>query len=155
MRERCQIAKADFAIAATESSTGFINSAPSSRVGPASQTYRAAPPAQRSRGLFCFGEPSGPFGISMSERSAPPQYVRSSSGPIASASNRERWAFASEKVGEMTDEPREPLSMHDFVVRRLMEETGITEQQARKLVADLGYQWSSLLREARLLAKKR
>ncbi|MBB6469935.1 hypothetical protein IHE39_17095 [Aminobacter carboxidus] len=55
----------------------------------------------------------------------------------------------------MTDEPREPLSMHDFVVRRLMEETGITEQQARKLVADLGYQWSSLLREARLLAKKR
>ncbi|QOF73271.1 hypothetical protein IG197_09565 [Aminobacter sp. SR38] len=55
----------------------------------------------------------------------------------------------------MTDEPREPLSMGDFLVRRLMEETGITEQQARKLVADLGYQWSSLVREARFLAKKR
>jgi hypothetical protein len=59
------------------------------------------------------------------------------------------------KVGEMTDEPREPLSMGDFLVRRLMEETGVTEQQARKLVADLGYQWSSLVREARILAKKR
>jgi hypothetical protein len=55
----------------------------------------------------------------------------------------------------MTDEPREPLSMEDFLVRRLMEETGITERQARKLVTDLGYQWSSLVREARFLAKKR
>lgn len=91
----------------------------------------------------------------MSERSAPPQYVRSSSGPIASASNRGRWAFALEKVGEMTDEPREPLSMEDFLVRRLTEETGITEHQARKLIADLGYQWSSLVREARVLSKKR
>ena len=33
----------------------------------------------------------------------------------------------------MTDEPREPLSTEDFLVGRLMEETGITEQQARRL----------------------
>jgi hypothetical protein len=41
----------------------------------------------------------------------------------------------------------------DFVVRRLMKETGITEAQALRLVRTLGYQWSSLLREARFLAK--
>jgi hypothetical protein len=54
----------------------------------------------------------------------------------------------------MADVPREQQII-DFVVRRLMKETGITEDQARKLVADLGYQWSSLLREARFLAKNR
>jgi hypothetical protein len=31
IKERCQIAKADIAIAAKENSTGFINGAPSSR----------------------------------------------------------------------------------------------------------------------------
>ncbi|WP_199914505.1 hypothetical protein [Aminobacter sp. MSH1] len=54
----------------------------------------------------------------------------------------------------MADEPNEPQTI-DFVVRRLMKETGVTEEQAQMLVADLGYQWSSLLREARILAKKR
>lgn len=55
----------------------------------------------------------------------------------------------------MVEEPSELQNIEDFVVRRLMREGNITEDQARKLVADLGYQWSSLLREARFLAKKR
>jgi len=55
----------------------------------------------------------------------------------------------------MAEEPSEPQNIEDFVVRRLMKEGNITEEQARKLVVDLGYQWSSLVREARFLAKKR
>jgi len=37
------------------------------------------------------------------------------------------------------------------VVQRLMAETGITEAQAIELVAFLGLNWSSLLREAKLM----
>lgn len=37
------------------------------------------------------------------------------------------------------------------VVQRLMAETGITEAQAIELIALLGLNWSSLLREAKLL----
>ena len=37
------------------------------------------------------------------------------------------------------------------VVQRLMAETGITEAQAIELIAFLGLNWSSLLREAKLL----
>ena len=55
----------------------------------------------------------------------------------------------------MAEESSEPQNIEDFVVRRLMREGNITEEQARKLVADLGYQWSSLLREAKFLANKR
>ncbi|WP_185970229.1 MULTISPECIES: hypothetical protein [unclassified Mesorhizobium] len=42
-----------------------------------------------------------------------------------------------------------------YFVRRLMDETGITEEQARVLIALLGYEWTSLLREANILAQKR
>lgn len=37
---------------------------------------------------------------------------------------------------------------------RLANETGITEPQARDLISLLGLDWSSLIREARLLAKR-
>ncbi|WP_292074515.1 hypothetical protein [Mesorhizobium sp.] len=42
----------------------------------------------------------------------------------------------------------------EFRVRFLMQETGITEAQARDLVDMIGIDASSLLREARLLKKK-
>jgi hypothetical protein len=40
------------------------------------------------------------------------------------------------------------------VAARLVQETGISEAQARRLIALLGPDWASLLREARLLAKR-
>lgn len=41
-----------------------------------------------------------------------------------------------------------------FAVRRLIDETGITHTQAAELIAMLGLNWSSLLREARVLKPK-
>jgi hypothetical protein len=41
----------------------------------------------------------------------------------------------------------------DFIVRRLAAEAGVTEAQARDLVAVLGLNWASLVREARILKK--
>ena len=38
-------------------------------------------------------------------------------------------------------------------VQRLIRETGITEPQAHELIALLGPDWPSLVREARLIAK--
>jgi hypothetical protein len=56
----------------------------------------------------------------------------------------------------MADEPDKPHAMSDPVVRRLVRETGITEAQAREIVALLGVvNWPSLVREARLLKPKR
>lgn len=55
----------------------------------------------------------------------------------------------------MADDPDKPKSMDGPVVRRLVKETGITEEQARELVVLLGVNWSSLMREARLLNRKR
>lgn len=55
----------------------------------------------------------------------------------------------------MADEPNKLQSKDYPMVRRLMEESNITEEQARELIALIGYEWSSLLREARFLAKKR
>ncbi|WP_192256544.1 hypothetical protein [Mesorhizobium silamurunense] len=55
----------------------------------------------------------------------------------------------------MADIPRQPESAKNFILRRLVEETDITEEQARELIALLGYEWPSLLREARLLVKKK
>lgn len=44
---------------------------------------------------------------------------------------------------------------HPDVVRRLIEDTGITEDQARDLVALLGpHNWASLVREAHILKRK-
>ncbi|MEQ1956803.1 hypothetical protein [Mesorhizobium sp. CN2-181] len=39
------------------------------------------------------------------------------------------------------------------LIRRLVCETGIEERDARDLVATLGVDWSSLVREARILQK--
>lgn len=51
----------------------------------------------------------------------------------------------------MADEQDRAPSNIDFVVRRLVEETGITEEQARELIFFLGLHWASLLREAKAL----
>lgn len=55
----------------------------------------------------------------------------------------------------MADDPHKPETPGGPLVRRLVKETGITEEQARALVALLGVNWSSLVREARLLQRKR
>ncbi|PWJ87993.1 hypothetical protein C8D77_11382 [Mesorhizobium loti] len=39
------------------------------------------------------------------------------------------------------------------MARRLVDETGITEAQARELISFLGFNWASLVREARMLKK--
>jgi hypothetical protein len=55
----------------------------------------------------------------------------------------------------MVDEQGRPPAATDvFVVRRLVKESGITEQQARELITFLGYDWASLMREARILTGK-
>jgi hypothetical protein len=56
---------------------------------------------------------------------------------------------------KMVDEQgRPPAATDGFVVRRLVKESGITEKQARELITFLGYDWASLMREARILAGK-
>jgi len=55
----------------------------------------------------------------------------------------------------MIDDPSKPVKPYGgYVLRRLIEETGITEDQGRELIGFLGLDWSSLLREARILTKK-
>ncbi len=54
----------------------------------------------------------------------------------------------------MADIPDKRHRIDKYVVRRLVEETNITPEQAKELIALLGYEWPSLLREAHLLAKK-
>ena len=44
-------------------------------------------------------------------------------------------------------------SRPDALIERLVTDTGITKTQARDLIAVLGRDWSSLVREARLLQK--
>ena len=56
----------------------------------------------------------------------------------------------------MADEQdRTPSVPDNSVVRRLVREAHITEEQARELIAFLGYDWPSLIREARFLTRKR
>jgi hypothetical protein len=56
----------------------------------------------------------------------------------------------------MADDPDKPQATSDPVILRLVKETGITEVEAREIVALLGVvNWSSLVREARLLKPKR
>ena len=42
-------------------------------------------------------------------------------------------------------------ALKDDIIRRLIADTGISEMQARELVMLIGMDWSSLVREARLL----
>jgi hypothetical protein len=54
------------------------------------------------------------------------------------------------------DKDRTPSGAPDnSIVQRLVKEAGITEEQARDLIAVLGYSWASLIREARFLTRKR
>jgi hypothetical protein len=64
-------------------------------------------------------------------------------------------SLALKGCAKMAEDPAEPTKVEDFTIRRLMKEGNVTETQARQLIAALGYDWSSLLREARFLAKKR
>ena len=54
----------------------------------------------------------------------------------------------------MVDES-ERLALTSHLVQRLIAETGITQIQAVELVAFLGANWPSLVREARLLNPRR
>jgi len=51
------------------------------------------------------------------------------------------------------DQGKAPGKPDDCLVRRLVNEVDITEVQARELILFLGYDWPSLIREARILAK--
>jgi hypothetical protein len=53
-------------------------------------------------------------------------------------------------MADETDSKREL----EQLIRRLVRETGITMDQARFLVSILGNDWSSFVREARLLTRK-
>ncbi|MER9776802.1 hypothetical protein [Mesorhizobium sp. M0220] len=55
----------------------------------------------------------------------------------------------------MADEHDSAPNNVEIVVRRLVKETGITEEQARELIFFLGLNWASLVREARFLTRKR
>lgn len=50
----------------------------------------------------------------------------------------------------MTERDNNPTPQD--VVKRLVRETGISEAQARELVHLIGLDWSSLVREAKLIA---
>jgi hypothetical protein len=52
------------------------------------------------------------------------------------------------------DVGKPPKADNGFAVRLLVDETGITEGQARDLIGILGLNWSSLVREARILKPK-
>lgn len=55
----------------------------------------------------------------------------------------------------MPDVPEKPDGAgRAWLAKRLVQETGITEAEASDLVTMLGTDWSSLLREARLLKRK-
>jgi len=56
----------------------------------------------------------------------------------------------------MPDAPEKPNGAgRAGLVQRLVDETGITEVEASDLIALLGVEWSSLVRQARLLKPKR
>ena len=58
-------------------------------------------------------------------------------------------------IGKPTVDESERLALLRPVVDRLAAETGITQVQAAELVAFLGADWPSLVREARMLLKPR
>ncbi|BCM21030.1 hypothetical protein [Mesorhizobium sp. J8] len=53
--------------------------------------------------------------------------------------------------GEAGDDKK---GLVDLLVRRLVEETGISDDQARELIEMIGTDWASLLREARFLKRR-
>ena len=55
----------------------------------------------------------------------------------------------------MNDADKSARGPDPAFVDRLVKASGITEAQARELITFLGYDWASLVREARLLVGKR
>lgn len=55
----------------------------------------------------------------------------------------------------MSDPPDRPSSGHAWLAKRLSEETSITEAEATELIVMLGTNWSSLVREAHIIRKRR
>jgi hypothetical protein len=64
-------------------------------------------------------------------------------------------AYHPPKVICMADDSDKPQARGQVVIQRLVRETNITVGQARELVSFLGHDWASLVREARLLDRKR
>jgi hypothetical protein len=66
-------------------------------------------------------------------------------------------AFTADRKGG-TSVPKQPDKADDLsragTIQRLVKETGITEAEASNLLTLLGSDWSSLVREARLLKPK-
>ncbi len=52
-------------------------------------------------------------------------------------------------------EPDKPDNLAAGVIKQLVQETGVTEAQAADLVTLIGINWSSLVREARILNRNR
>lgn len=46
---------------------------------------------------------------------------------------------------------KQSAALFEGLIKRLIAETGVSEVQARELVLMLGAEWSSLVREARML----
>ncbi|GAA2849611.1 hypothetical protein GCM10010836_50680 [Aminobacter aminovorans] len=60
-----------------------------------------------------------------------------------------------QRITVMSEGPADATKIEYLIIRRLMKEGNVTEEQARQLIAYLGHDWSSLIREARFVAKKR
>jgi hypothetical protein len=66
-----------------------------------------------------------------------------------------RIVYHPQKVICMADDSDKRQARGLVVIQRLVRETNITAEQARELVSFLGHDWASLVREARLLVRKR
>lgn len=58
---------------------------------------------------------------------------------------------AGDKVRSMADEKKSPHGTEEYV-HRLALKTGVTDQQVREIIAMVGYDQSSIIREARIIA---
>ncbi|PBC09487.1 hypothetical protein CK230_15295 [Mesorhizobium sp. WSM3859] len=55
----------------------------------------------------------------------------------------------------MTETPERPENARSYTIQRLMEETGISVEEAQQLIFLLGFEWSCLLREGHIIAKRK
>ncbi|RWE83141.1 MAG: hypothetical protein EOS63_05485 [Mesorhizobium sp.] len=55
----------------------------------------------------------------------------------------------------MTDTLGRPENARAYIIQRLMEETGISVEEAKELIGVLGFEWPSLLREAHIIAERK
>ena len=63
--------------------------------------------------------------------------------------------FALQRDREQMAREPDKADSKAWLIKRLVQETGITEAEASDLVTLLGMDWSSLVREARVLKMKR